>query len=127
MVLLYMLLVQLSLSLDHTPSHDRPSLLTAALQWLKWDVTFEQLRSFFPRAVTEAIQPVVSSLVPLQLSVVLDAFHQHTNKFDSLALANSALSKQADLVAEVVKRNDSLEEALQVLVVGGVSDSKAVT
>lgn len=68
--------------------------------------------------MTEAIQPMATNLIPLRLSVLLDAFQQHTSKLDSLTLTNTTLSKQADLVAEVVKRNDSLEEALQVRSLG---------
>ena len=79
---------------------DEPSISPWALPWLNDDVPFESIREFFP---AESIKGMpVTSPQSIRLSLLLEAFQQHTRKMNDMSERNQSLEHMVtDLSARI--------------------------
>lgn len=83
------------------------------LSWLTLDVNLQSLREYFPADFLKGVNPSAEHLVPLRLSVLLDAFQQLCQKYLKLVKDNESLQEKLRLLPEIIKQKSTLEAQLR--------------
>lgn len=116
MVLFYTYVTQLLQSIwKSKESHNGSAANLKHLGWLQIDVGEGDVPDYFPAKATDGIHPSVDHPVDLKLSVLLEAFQQFCQRFESLLQDNHSLQRKAKLAQDLIKRNSSLQAKVQGL------------
>ena len=126
-VLLFTFFSQLRVSIDRQPSSTRDGDDTSSkekpsssssqcqpsknhLSWINLDVDHQSIREYFPAELLKGVNPSVEHLVPLRLSVLLDAFQQLYQKYMNLVQNNESMENKLKCLPNATELN-SMSEA----------------
>lgn len=119
-VLLFTFLSQLRLSLtrDEASGEDKqssshPQRAKNQLSWINLDVDYQSIREYFPAEFLKSVNPSVEHLLPLKLSVLLDAFQQFFQKYKMLLQDNESMQSKLKCLSELVQQKSILEAKLR--------------
>ena len=135
-VLLFTFFSQLRVSLTprgEVKSEDKKSSSTSSshcgpgtksqLSWITLDVDCQSIREYFPAEFLKGVNPSAEHLIPLRLSVLLDAFQQLIQKYKKLIQDNESMQSELKCLPELVQQNSILESELRERE-GGTPSSK---
>lgn len=127
-VLLFTFFSQLRVSIDQqlsslrngsaSPNQGSVSTKPAAgsknsLYWITFDVEWESIREYFPAEFLKGVTPSADHLVPLRLSVLLDAFQQICQRYMKLVVDNESLQSKLKVLPEIIQQKSILEAKLR--------------
>ena len=135
-VLLFTFFSQLRVSLTprgEVKSEDKKSSSTSSsycgpgtesqLSWITLDVDYQSIREYFPAEFLKGVNPSAEHLIPLRLSVLLDAFQQLIQKYKKLIQDNESMQSELKCLPELVQQKSILESELRERE-GGTPSSK---
>ena len=87
------------------------------LSWITLDVDWQSIREYFPAEFLKGVNPSVEHLVPLRLSVLLDAFQQLCQRYKQLLQDNESMQSKLKCLPEVIQQKSILEAKLKERVI----------
>ena len=83
------------------------------LSWITLDVDCQSIRDYFPAEFLKGVNPSADHLIPLRLSVLLDAFQQLFQKYRKLLQDNESMQSELKCLPELVQQKSILEAKLR--------------
>lgn len=83
------------------------------LSWITLDVDCQSIRDYFPAEFLKGVNPSAEHLIPLRLSVLLDAFQQLLQKYRKLLHDNESMQSELKSLPELVQQKSTLEAKLR--------------
>jgi hypothetical protein len=100
-------------SSHHHHHHQHPAGAKNQLSWITLDVDCQSIRDYFPAEFLKGVNPSAEHLIPLRLSVLLDAFQQLIQKYKKLLQDNESMQSELKCLPEVVQQKSILEAELR--------------
>lgn len=124
---------QLSLTHREVTNQDKGSFSSSkhgrsknCLAWITLDVDWQSIREYFPAEFVKGVNPSVDHLVPLRLSVLLDAFQQFCQRYMKLVQDIELMQGKLKFIQQKSISEAKLREreiAIQASVSTSVQDS----
>ena len=83
------------------------------LSWITLDVDYQSIRDYFPAEFLKGVNPSAEHLIPLRLSVLLDAFQQLFQRYRKLLRDNESMQTRLKCLPELVQQKTVLEAKLR--------------
>lgn len=83
------------------------------LSWITLDIDCQSIRDYFPAEFLKGVNPSAEHLIPLRLSVLLDAFQQLIQKYKKLLQDNESMQSELKCLPELVQQKSILEAELR--------------
>lgn len=83
------------------------------LSWITLDVDWQSIREYFPAEFVKEVNPSVDHLVPLRLSVLLDAFQQFCQRYMKLVQDNDTMQGKHKFLPELIQQKSISEAKLR--------------
>ena len=94
-------------------SSSRPQRAKNQLSWITLDVDCQSIREYFPAEFLKGVNPSAEHLIPLRLSVLLDAFQQLFHKYKKLLQDNESMQSKLKCLPELAQQKSTLEAKLK--------------
>lgn len=94
-------------------SSSHPQRAKNQLSWITLDVDYQSIRDYFPAEFLKGVNPSAEHLIPLRLSVLLDAFQQLFQKYRKLLQDNESMQSELKCLPELVQQKSILEAKLR--------------